>query len=209
MKPLVPDRENTAAVVLAGGRGTRMRDADKGLLELGAAPLAAWALEALRSQVAEVFISANRNAGAYARLGAEVLADAWPDFRGPLAGLHAALRRSERPWLLAVPCDTPGLPGDLRAQLGAAAQAAGARAAYAVVDGDPLYPLCLLARGLYANLHAALLRGHHAVGRWLQAQGAVAVTVERWAALPLNLNTPERLAAARASLETWTPKPRT
>lgn len=193
-------RGAVAAVVLAGGRGTRMGGVDKGLQALDGRPLAQHVLEALRPQVAEVCISANRHAEAYRALGAEVIADAWPDFRGPLAGLHAALARGTHDWWLAAPCDTPGLPADLVARLHGAARARGRPAAYAVVRGEPVYPLCLVQQGCFDDLQRALRDGQYAVGRWLAGQGAVAVDIDGWdARLPLNLNTPQRLAAAQSA----------
>lgn len=184
------------AVVLAGGLGTRMGGADKGLVELKGRPLVAHLLDALRPQASRLLINANRNAERYAEFGVPVIADPWPDFRGPLAGMAAAFAASDEDWLLAAPCDTPGLPADLAEQLLAAAQSAGRDAAYAVVDGDAVYPLCLLHRRLAASLRAALEAGQYAVGRWLAAQGAVAVNIEGWCGTLANLNTPERLAAA-------------
>jgi molybdopterin-guanine dinucleotide biosynthesis protein A len=191
-------------VVLAGGRGTRMGSVDKGLSLLHGQPLVVHVLDALRPQLADCMISANRNLDVYAQFGAPLVSDVWPDFRGPLAGIDAAAQHSTRSWLLAAPCDTPGLPGDLVAQLWRATQRAGADAAYAVVNGDPLYPLCLLHRRRFAALHDALMRGQYAVGRWLTAQNAVAVAIDNWRGPPLNLNTPERLADAH-TVHLWKP----
>ncbi|MGH8446166.1 MAG: molybdenum cofactor guanylyltransferase MobA [Solimonas sp.] len=193
-------------MVLAGGRATRMGEADKGLLTLGGRALAAHVLDALRPQVAELRLSANRNRDAYAALGVPVVGDQWADFRGPLAGMHAAFGATQLGWLLAAPCDTPDLPADLARQLWQATLQNGAPAAYAVVGGEPVYPLCLLSRKLYAPLHAALQHGQYAVGRWLAAQGAVAVDVAGWAGPPMNLNTPQRLAAAQTAGQ-WTESP--
>ncbi|MFT4047631.1 MAG: molybdenum cofactor guanylyltransferase MobA [Solimonas sp.] len=187
----------TDAVILAGGRAARMGGADKGLLELRGRPLVAHLLDALRPQVGALIISANRNIEAYARFGMPVVTDLWPDFRGPLAGIAAGFAASTADWLLAAPCDTPGLPADLVAQLRRAVRARDAKAAYAFVGGDPVYPLCLLHRDLRASLHAMLEQGHFGVGRWLAAQDAVAVDIAGWCGTLDNLNTPERLAAAQ------------
>ena len=191
-------------VVLAGGRATRMGSVDKGLSLLHGRPLVAHVLDALRPQLADCMISANRNLDVYARFGAPLVRDAWPDFRGPLAGIDAAAQRSARSWLLAAPCDAPGLPDDLAAQLWRAARRAGGDAAYAVIDGNPLYPLCLLHRRRFEALHDALACGQYAVGRWLTAQNAVAVAIDNWCGPLLNLNTPERLADAH-TVQPWKP----
>lgn len=195
-------------VILAGGRGLRMQEADKGLMLLHGRPLARHVLDALQPQVRSCMISANRNAANYAQFGVPLVADVWPDFRGPLAGIHAAARCSQQDWLIAAPCDMPGLPQDLVAQLRGAARQANASAAYAVVDGDPVYPLCLLHRSHFKALQDALEQGQYAVGRWLAAQGAVPVAIANWLGPPLNLNTPERLATAHTAYP-WKPNSRT
>src|SRR3546814_4818382 len=70
-----------------------------------------------------------RNAELYAQFGTPLVRDVWPDLRGPLAGMHAAARHSGREWLIAAPCDMPGLPDDLVAQLLIAAPQANRSAA--------------------------------------------------------------------------------
>ena len=117
-------------LVLAGGQGTRMGGADKGLLPLAGRSLAWHALERLRPQVGSLAISANRNLQDYRALGVPV----WPDletggaaFPGPLGGMLAGLSACPTEWLMVVPCDAPFFPQDLVARLaaGIAAQESG------------------------------------------------------------------------------------
>jgi molybdopterin-guanine dinucleotide biosynthesis protein A len=110
-------------LVLAGGRGTRMGGVDKGLQSHLGLPLALHTLLRLQPQVGAVMINANRNLAAYEAMGAPVWPDALPDYPGPLAGMLAGLEHCETPWLLTVPCDTPGFPHDLAARLAQAAAA--------------------------------------------------------------------------------------
>src|SRR3546814_8262881 len=72
-------------VILAGGRGLRMQEADKGLMLLHHRQLVAHVLEALSSQVATCMISDNRKAELYAQLGRPLVREVWPALRGPLA----------------------------------------------------------------------------------------------------------------------------
>ena len=81
------------AVILAGGLGRRMGGADKGLVDYQGRPLIEWALAALRPQVDQLVISANRNLDTYAVYGHRVVPDTLPDYPGPLAGVLAALQR--------------------------------------------------------------------------------------------------------------------
>jgi molybdopterin-guanine dinucleotide biosynthesis protein A len=109
-------------VILAGGRGSRMGGADKGLQNFNGMPMALATLLRLQPQVAEVMINANRNLAAYESFGVPVWPDVISDYAGPLAGFLTALERCETQWLVTVPCDTPRFPPDLVARLAAAAQ---------------------------------------------------------------------------------------
>ncbi len=104
------------ALILAGGRGTRMGGTDKGLQNFRGLPLALHTLMRLQLQTMapqEVLINANRNLSAYESLGVPVWPDSIDGFAGPLAGFLTGLERCETPWLLTVPCDTPLFPLDL------------------------------------------------------------------------------------------------
>ncbi|MGC1174775.1 molybdenum cofactor guanylyltransferase MobA [Polaromonas sp.] len=111
--------EAITGVILAGGRGSRMGGADKGLQNFNGVPLALHTLLRLQPQVGEVMINANRNLAAYESFGVPV----WPDaaglgeFSGPLAGFLTGMERCETPYLLTVPCDTPLFSEDLVARL--------------------------------------------------------------------------------------------
>ncbi len=101
------------ALILAGGRGSRMGGVDKGLQNFQGTPLALHALMRLQQQTllpADVMINANRNLGAYEAFGVPVWPDALADYAGPLAGFLTGLERCETPLLLTVPCDVPYFP---------------------------------------------------------------------------------------------------
>jgi molybdopterin-guanine dinucleotide biosynthesis protein A len=115
------DRSDITGVILAGGRGSRMGGADKGLQNFNGMPMALATLMRLQPQVAEVMINANRNLAAYESFGVPVWPDVLADYAGPLAGFLTALERCETQWLVTVPCDTPRFPPDLVARLSAAA----------------------------------------------------------------------------------------
>ena len=167
--------QSITGLVLAGGRGLRMSGVDKGLQNLHGQPLAAHVLARLAPQTGALAISANRNRDAYAALGARwhatVLADSLPDFPGPLAGLLAGLQAANTEWLLAAPCDSPYLPTDLAAKLGAEAAAQHADIATVLAPGASgevsLHPVFVLLRtSLAADLAAFLGAGERKVRAW-------------------------------------------
>jgi molybdopterin-guanine dinucleotide biosynthesis protein A len=188
-----PSASEITGLLLAGGRGSRMGGADKGLLLLNGEPLALHTLRRLQPQVAHVLISANRNAAAY-RQWAPVIADEDAQWRGPLAGLLAAMRVCGTDWLAVAPCDLPALPVDAIARLADALQSA--PAAFAVPDGQHHSLVCLLHRSLAPALHDALAADKPRVGHWFAAVGAIPVRFSDAAAFA-NLNTPTDLAAAQ------------
>ena len=157
------------ALVLAGGRGSRMGGVDKGLQLLGGRPLAAHVIERLAPQAARVWISANRHFDAYAALGHTVLTDPpGLEFAGPLAGMLAGLQAvPDDAWLLTAPCDCPHLPHDLAQRLLAAAQPHGLAFAQAGREHPTHALLHARQRG---PLAAHLQAGGRAVLRWMHAQ---------------------------------------
>jgi molybdopterin-guanine dinucleotide biosynthesis protein A len=116
-----------------------------------------------------LLISANRHLDAYAAFGLPVLADAEPDFKGPLAGLLAGLDAAqESEWLLCTPCDTPRLPLDLAARL-AAARGTTTRIVMPRSADGRLQPLhALVQTSLRESLALALAAGQRRVLDWMQ-----------------------------------------
>lgn len=186
--------EAITGVVLAGGLGRRMDGNDKGLQLLRGKPLAQWVAERLAPQVDELLISANRNPERYTAFGHRVVADAIPDFAGPLAGLHAALSAAAHPLVATAPCDSPFLPEDLVSRLYAGLTAAGADLAL-VRAGERVHPVfCLCRRELLPGLTAYLASGERRFMGWIAAVNAVEVDFSDRAEAFENLNTLADLA---------------
>lgn len=186
--------EAITGVVLAGGLGRRMDGNDKGLQLLRGKPLAQWVAERLAPQVDELLISANRNPERYTAFGHRVVADAVPDFAGPLAGLHAALSAAAHPLVATAPCDSPFLPEDLVSRLYAGLTAAGADLAL-VRAGERVHPVfCLCRRELLPGLTAYLASGERRFMGWIAAVNAVEVDFSDRAEAFENLNTLADLA---------------
>ncbi|MEN9905253.1 MAG: molybdenum cofactor guanylyltransferase [Pseudomonadota bacterium] len=175
------------ALVLAGGRATRMGGVDKGLQPLNGHPLVHHAIVRLQRQQGErlrgLMINANRNLETYRALGLPVWPDALSDFPGPLAGFLAGLDHGQSPWLLTVPCDTPRFPLDLLARLAQAAEHEGADLALPLGRDDdgrlrrqPVF--CLMKRELRESLHDYLLRGGRKIDDWIASQRHVAVAFD-------------------------------
>ncbi|KQT07701.1 molybdenum cofactor guanylyltransferase MobA [Ramlibacter sp. Leaf400] len=177
-------RDEVTGIVLAGGRGSRMGGADKGLQNFNGVPLALHTLLRLQPQVGDTLINANRNLSAYESFGVPVWPDALPDFPGPLAGFLTGLEQSDTPWVVTVPCDTPLFPADLVARLGAAAErddAEIAMASAAEADGQlrtqPVF--CLLRRDLLDSLVRFTHGGGRKIDAWTAQHKTVVVPFDR------------------------------
>lgn len=185
--PPFASAEITAAI-LAGGQGTRVDNADKGLMLLAGQPLIAHVCARLRGQAGRIVICANRNADAYGEY-APVIGDGVDAFRGPLAGIAAALASCGTRWLMTVPVDAPQPPADLAARLWAAAHGATQLTPAVVRHGGQREPLFALYPSGLAGAARTALAVDASVWRWQDASGAVEVDFSDEAAAFANLNT--------------------
>lgn len=188
--------EQITGLLLAGGLGTRFGQIDKGLVPLEDSTLAGMTLQRLKPQVGPMLINANRNLPVYEQFGCPVLQDDIPGYAGPLAGMHAGLRQCKTPYLLTVPCDTPGFPEDLAQRLGLAMKLASADLAFAVT-GDSRAPefhpvFCLMKTSLLPSLDVYLRAGERKVADWLLQQRHAQAHFADQAAF-MNINTPQDL----------------
>ncbi|HEX2545169.1 MAG TPA: molybdenum cofactor guanylyltransferase MobA [Ramlibacter sp.] len=171
-------RDDITGVILAGGRGSRMGGADKGLQNFRGMPMAMFTLLRLAPQVGEVMVNANRNLSAYESMGVPVWPDSLSDYAGPLAGFLTGLEHCETPFLVTVPCDTPLFPPDLVERLGAALEREDAEIAMAAapeedgqVRAQPVFSL------MRRELMESLVRFTHGGGRKIDAWTAQRRTV--------------------------------
>ncbi|MBL8710752.1 MAG: molybdenum cofactor guanylyltransferase MobA [Rhodospirillaceae bacterium] len=113
------------AILLAGGRATRLGGGDKCLRPLGGRPILARVIDILRPQVGPMLLNANGDPARFAAFGLPVVADDLADQPGPLAGILAGLDwvAAELPaarFALSASTDCPFLPADLAQRLAAA-----------------------------------------------------------------------------------------
>ena len=200
------------AVVLAGGRGSRMGGVDKGLQNFRGMPLVMHALMRLQMQegglVAESMVNANRNLSAYESMGVSVWPDASPDeFAGPLAGFLTGLERCETPYLLTVPCDTPLFPLNLAQRMLDALEEAEADIAVASAPETdasgqtrtrPQPVFCLMKAELMESLVAFMQSGGRKIDAWTAQHRVAEVPFDRAGDDPqafANANTVQELQA--------------
>jgi molybdenum cofactor guanylyltransferase len=181
----MPLTQSITAIILAGGRGSRMGGVDKGLQTFNGVPLALHTLMRLQMQegglIAETLINANRNLAAYESMGVSVWPDASPaEFAGFLTGLE----HCEAPYLLTVPCDTPLFPLDLAQRLAQALEREDAEIAVASApESDdtghsrtrPQPVFCLMRADLMESLVRFMQGGGRKIDAWTAQHRCTAV----------------------------------
>ena len=184
---------SVTGLILAGGKGSRMGGLDKGLQAFRGKRLVDHVYERLAPQVGGVVINANQNQEAYRSFGVRVVSDAIAGFAGPLAGFHAGLSVSKRPFLATVPCDSPFLPEDLIERLHARVDETGAELAVAKT-GEQAHPVfSLMRRGVLDHLSDFLKEGGRKIDAWYASLNVVEVAFDDEAEAFSNINTLEEL----------------
>ncbi|MGB0440798.1 MAG: molybdenum cofactor guanylyltransferase MobA [Paracoccaceae bacterium] len=200
-------QQSPAAVILAGGRATRMGGGDKGLRSVQGRPLLDHVLARVRPQVSAIVLNANGDAARFSAYGLPVVPDSLPDYPGPLAGVLAGLDWAAgqgHSHMVSVAADTPFFPTDLVARLQAEAPNGLALAASRGGDGrvwrQPTFGVWPVA--LRDDLRAALQDGLRKVVLWTDRHGAGQAVFDATQMDPFfNVNTPEDLAQAQQMLD--------
>ncbi len=180
---------HVSCIILAGGRGKRAGGLDKGLLPYEKngknKPLVEHVIDAVKDQVDDIIISANRNITSYKRYSANVIGDATEDYQGPLAGIAACLKHCKHQLVLVVACDMPKLPGNLVSRL--LSQTQNHCISIATVDGH--HQLALIIKGNMADsVQQCLNNKQLKLIRWVESVPYNTVSFDDIANAFVNLN---------------------
>ena len=189
------------AIILSGGRASRMNGVDKGLISLQNKPFVAHVIERLKPQVDEIFINANREIAAYEAFGLPVLQDENEAFLGPLAGFSLGLQHAKHDYVLTVPCDSPLLTHDLAQRLLNGMLESHMDIAVASSDGNTHPVFCLMKKSVLPSLQAFIDAGERKVSAWQKSQKYIEVDFSDCSDAFVNLNTFEDLAALELKLQ--------
>jgi len=195
-----------AGFILAGGRSSRM-GTDKAFLELGGRPLIAGAVKLAHEVAAEVKIVGDpEKFSAYGPVVADVYRD-----RGPLGGIHAALKETDAEWNLILGVDLPFLTAAFLEYLLKRAQSADAMVTVPSTGGY-LQPLCAVYRKQFAHVaECALAEGRNKIDQLFRDVSVSFVLEDEMVAngfttsIFRNLNTPEEWQEARGEFVSESP----
>ena len=167
---------DTTAIVLAGGRGSRMNYEEKAWMLHHGKPLLNHVIDSISPQVDMILISRNNTRDPrYDELSYSCYTDSEfagidndievTELKGPLSGISACARHVITPLTLVVPCDTPRLPGDLMQKLLGGLGDASVAVAH---DGHNEQPLVFLAKTTaLEEIDIYLKSGRRSVKGWL------------------------------------------
>ncbi len=183
--------ERLPVYILAGGRSTRF-GSDKARAVIHGQPLILHAANAV-ARFATRCTAVAAIPDQYADLGLPTIADSIPN-AGPLGGLVRALSDlTDEDRLLLVSCDLVLYDVEPVAQLLRAAAGTHGAAAFYTNRWQPMPGV--YARRLIPQTEALLQRGDGSLARLLDLQG-LAVPIESWDEVALDVNTPEALLRA-------------
>jgi molybdenum cofactor guanylyltransferase len=189
-----------SAIILAGGRATRMGGIDKGLICLQDKPLIQYVVERLKPQVDEILINANREIAQYQKFNLPILQDEHPNFIGPLAGFSLGLQHCKYDYLLTTPCDSPLIPDNLASRLMFALIAENADIAVAKSGGYTHPVFCLMKKSVLPSLKQSLAQGNRKVSFWQKTLVYTEVLFDDRNEAFVNVNTFEELDALALKL---------
>ncbi len=204
---------DTTAIVLAGGRGSRMNYEEKAWMLHHGKPLLSHVIDSISPQVDMILISRNNTRDprydelpypCFTDIGftdieftdrqfAESNSDGEvTEQKGPLSGISACAHHVKTPLTLVVPCDTPRLPKNLLQKLLAGLGEASVAVAH---DGYCEQPLVFLAKTIaLEEINSYLKSGRRSVKGWLEGIDHNRVYFETGSDEFENINTVEQLA---------------
>jgi molybdopterin-guanine dinucleotide biosynthesis protein A len=195
--------KNIMPVILAGGKSKRMGQ-NKAFASLGGKLLLTIVAEKLENWFGAPPLLVANDTELYADFNLPMTTDIFPGM-GPMAGIHAALRVSDKPYIFVVGCDMPFLNKELLYYM---ANEAKTHDLVVPCDGDRLEPLhAIYSLSCLSYIEACLKRGEKKIivffpevnARYLKRQ-----EIERFSPdgrVFMNVNTPEELTAAESMIE--------
>jgi len=185
----------TTGIILAGGLGKRFGGINKALIQFFDKPLIEHVIDALRPQVNQILISANRNILELSYFGYSVIEDNLKN-SGPLGGIESLIDHVTTDLVIVTTCDTMHIPENFVIELETSRTKNKADIAIAKTDKGIQRLNFSTTKETLSGARDFLKTGNLTVAQWQNKVNACEVrfsSTERL--LPLyNINTPEDLA---------------
>ena len=110
--------EEVCAVILTGGKSSRMGGGVKSLKKFNEITIFDRIYKITKQQIKNIIINTNSEENYFKKYNRPIIKDIITGYHGPLAGIHAALswinnHLSDVKWLISIPGDTPFIPNNL------------------------------------------------------------------------------------------------
>ncbi|WP_336040881.1 molybdenum cofactor guanylyltransferase [Acinetobacter dispersus] len=149
----------TDLVILAGGQARRMNGTNKLLQQFDDQIQLSKICESFKTQVQHIWVNSHRDNSIYKQIEPDIrcYADDQNGFLGPLMGMKSAWSHLQADYALFIPCDVTYIPNQVIHKLYRALQKQPlAQVTYVNINGNALYPFCLLKRESLSVLEQAI-----------------------------------------------------
>ncbi|MBL6701065.1 MAG: molybdenum cofactor guanylyltransferase [Gammaproteobacteria bacterium] len=160
-------KHEISIAILAGGKSSRMKGNDKGLMEFNSRSVLSRIIGLANEYSSDVFVIANNNIDSYRLIHEPVYSDILDDFQGPLSGIYTALNKSKNKKVIVLPCDGPFIKTEYFQRLISYDRK---ERIQVVKTGNRLQPVyALIDSYLEDNLRVFLLSGERKIDKWYTA----------------------------------------
>ena len=183
--------KNLTVLILAGGKGTRMKGADKGLIKVHGKYVIEYLISMARKYSPNVFVNANRNISFYKELECNVVKDVLKDYQGPLAGIYSGLLQVQTNYLITLPCDGPLISDEYFTKMLESPMTDKIKCACCNDRLQPVY--ALIPTKLIGALKEFLDDGERKIDKWYNQCGLEIVDFSHNPEIFINVNSEEEL----------------
>ena len=160
-------KHDISIAILAGGKSSRMKGNDKGLMEFNSISVLSRIIGLANEYSSDVFVIANNNIDSYRLINKPVYSDILDDFQGPLSGIYTALNKSKNKKVIVLPCDGPFIKTEYFQRLISYDRK---ERIQVVKTGNRLQPVyALIDSYLEDDLKVFLLSGERKIDKWYTA----------------------------------------
>ena len=183
--------QNLGVLILAGGKGTRMKGADKGLIKVHGKYIIKHLIKMSSKYSSDIFVNANRNIDVYRKLKCNVIKDVLNDYQGPLAGIYSGLLQIKTDYIITLPCDGPLISDEYFTRMLESTLTDKIKCAYCNDRLQPVY--ALIPKKLAASLKEFLDSGERKIDKWYKQCGLEVVDFSDKPEIFINVNSEEEL----------------
>tara|TARA_B100001750_G_C15478270_1_gene583872 strand:+ start:730 stop:1335 length:606 start_codon:yes stop_codon:yes gene_type:complete len=183
------NKKQLTALILAGGKSSRMEGNDKGLMRFNDKFLIQHLHSLAERFCSNVLVNVNRNFNEYKRFGFNICKDLISDYQGPLAGMYTGLEQTNTDYLITLPCDGPFINESYFKKMVLLDKGFDINVAF---DGNRIQPVyCLLRKDLRKSLKSFLESGERKIDKWFDLCSVNSIDFSKNEEMFVNINNKE------------------